>query len=95
MEEKEVKAGDKWRVGTSIIYVLEAIRNGNREEHSYVQGAYFDLDEARKAADEHCQYRALKYPVLVHAFEVGKNYDDDSVPTDFDSEVYRAKGRTL
>jgi hypothetical protein len=73
------------------IYILEAIRNGIREEHSYVQGAYLHPEEAIAAADAHCLYRAMKYSVLVHEIEVGKNYDDDTVPTDFDSEIYRAK----
>lgn len=75
-----------------IVYVLEAIRNGSHEEHSYVHGVYFDLDIARKAADDHCAYRAMKYSVIVHALEIDKDYDADSVPSDFDSEVYRAKG---
>lgn len=69
------------------LYVINAYRNGNRENHSYTLGVHSDRQEAIQIAEEHCDYRGGKYAVCVEEFESNK-IDHDS---DGDNEIYRAK----
>ena len=50
---------------SKILYVVEALRWGDREQHSYVVGVYDTLEAAKNAADEHAQYRGGKYVCVV------------------------------
>lgn len=50
---------------SKILYVVEALRWGDREQHSYVVGVYDTLESAKNAADEHAQYRGGKYECVV------------------------------
>jgi hypothetical protein len=49
------------------IYVVEALRFGDRERHSYVVGVYDTLEAAKTAADDHAEYRGGKYTCEVTA----------------------------
>ena len=46
--------------GTTI-YVVTAYKWGLRDNHSYVVGAYTDLEQAKCIADSHVEYRGNKY----------------------------------
>lgn len=79
----------KMRVhGLSRIYVLEAIKDGIRERHSYTLSAFKSKDVAIKHAMNHCADRDGKYSVAVHELIVGRAYEG----LEF-TEVYRVKGR--
>lgn len=43
------------------VYIVEALRGGDRESHSYVVGVWADFDAAKKVADDHAAYRGGKY----------------------------------
>lgn len=46
---------------SKIVYVVEMLRYGEREEHSYVEGVYSDLKLAEYNAKLHMLDRANKY----------------------------------
>jgi hypothetical protein len=50
-----------------IVYVVEALRGGDRERHSYVVGVYDTLDGARDAAEAETVDRGGKYTCEVTA----------------------------
>ena len=43
------------------LYIVEALRFGNREKHSYVVGVWDNFAAAKTAADDHAAYRGGKY----------------------------------
>lgn len=43
------------------VYVVTAYRWGNRENHSYIVGAFTDLDKANEIADDEEDHRGGKY----------------------------------
>lgn len=55
---------------TMPLYVVEALRGGSRERHSYVVGVYDTLDGAKNAAEAEANYRGGKYTceVTAHPF---------------------------
>lgn len=60
-----------------MIYYVEALRWGDREEHSYVVGVYDSLELARAAADAHALYRGGKYTCQVYATRLNEQADSD------------------
>lgn len=72
----------------SKMYVLEALRNGLRECHSYVVAVMIDREEAIKFADQYCADRAGKYSISVQLYTINDKNSDMA-----NSEIYRAKGR--
>lgn len=48
-------------------YLLEFIRYGNREGHSYIGGVFETYSEALKYGIEHVKDRAGKYDLEIHA----------------------------
>lgn len=70
-----------------VVYVLEALRNGLREAHSYVVSVMTDKDEAIKFADQYCADRAGKYSISVQLYRLNDRDSDME-----NSEIYRAKG---
>jgi len=58
-------------------YIVEALRWGEREDHSYVLGLYSELARAKTAAEEHAEYRGGKYQCLVHQCRMDENVDSD------------------
>ena len=60
-----------------VYYIVEALRWGDREDHSYVLGLYSDIDRAKRAAEEHTEYRGGKYQCLVHQCGLDQQVDSD------------------
>jgi hypothetical protein len=44
-----------------VVYVVTMYRYGNREKHSYVLGAWMDLDVAKAHASTEISWRGNKY----------------------------------
>lgn len=59
------------------IYVVEALRWGCREFHSYIVGVYSNLEAAKKVADEHTDYRGGKYVCTVSWCNLDEQMDSD------------------
>lgn len=53
-----------------MYFVVEMIRNNDREQHSYIIGVYDDEILALKEAWEHIRFRAGKYGAEVSGFEM-------------------------
>jgi hypothetical protein len=53
-----------------IYFVVEMLRNGDREQHSYVIGVFDDELLALKEAWGHMRYRAMKYGACVHGYQL-------------------------
>ena len=49
-----------------IVYVVEMLRNGDRETHSYIGGVYSDRKIAEYEAQLHMNSRAGKYDAEIH-----------------------------
>lgn len=64
-----------------LIYVVEALRGGDREAHSYVLGVWDTLDPAKAAAEEHASYRGGKYVCQVHQCDLNSEMDSDMSAT--------------
>lgn len=60
-----VKA-DLAQVVHNIVYIVEMLRYGNREAHSYVSGVYSDRKIAEYEAQLHMNYRGGKYYAEIH-----------------------------
>ena len=56
------------------IYVVEMLRWGNRELHSYVIGAFSTREDADLAGDAEVTWRAQKYDYVIN--EVDLDYID-------------------
>ena len=67
---------------SQIYYIVEALRWGERENHSYILGLYSDLERAKQAADEHTEYRGGKYQCVVHQCSM-----DQQMNSDWNAEV--------
>jgi hypothetical protein len=70
------------------VYVVNAYRFGDRENHSYTLGVFTKKSKAIKCADSHYEYRGGKYICTVE--ECVLNIFDN----DFDNyteEIYRNK----
>lgn len=62
-------------MSASACYVVTAYRWGQRNAHSYVVGAYPDLNRAKQCAEEHVDYRGGKYACEV--VQAGSWSEDD------------------
>lgn len=60
-----------------MFYIVEALRWGDRESHSYIVGLYSELDRAKAAADAHSEYRGGKYSCQVFQCAVDEEVDTD------------------
>lgn len=60
-----------------VYYIVEALRWGERENHSYILGLYSDLERAKRAADEHTEYRGGKYQCVVFGCGMDEQVDSD------------------
>lgn len=58
------------------LYVVEALRGGSRERHSYVVGVYDTLDGARDAAEAEVNDRGGKYTCEVTAHPLNGGTED-------------------
>jgi hypothetical protein len=57
-------------VKKKMVFILEMLRNGDRESHSYIAGVYDDEILALKEAWEHMEYRANKYDAHISGHEL-------------------------
>lgn len=48
-----------------LVYVVEALRFGDREMHSYIVGVYRNLKSAKKASDAEEAWRGGKYSCVI------------------------------
>jgi len=64
---------------SSIVYVVEMLRYGNREAHSYIDGIYSDRDIAEANAKLHMIYRAGKYEAEIHEMQIDGAKGRDTV----------------
>lgn len=70
------------------IFVVIAYRWGENSNHSYTLGAFNRLDQAKKCADSHTDYRGGKYACVVEKCKLSI-FDNDS--DNYTEEVYRTK----
>ena len=63
------------------LYIVEALRLGNREKHSYVVGVWDSIAAAKTAADEHAAYRGGKYVCQVNWCTLNSCMDSDQSAT--------------
>ncbi len=49
-----------------IVYIIEMLRNGDRETHSYIVGVFSDRKIAEYEAQLHINMRAGKYNAEIH-----------------------------
>lgn len=61
----------------TTLYVVEALRSGDREKHSYVVGVFSNLMLATSKAMEHADYRGGKYVCVVNQFKLDECGDSD------------------
>lgn len=59
------------------VYIVEALRYGDREQHSYVLGVWTTLEAAKAAAQEETEYRGGKYICQVHQCTLDNYMDKD------------------
>jgi hypothetical protein len=64
-----------------MVYIVEALRWGDRERHSYVLGVWDNFEEAVAAAEEHTEHRGGKYQCLVQQCRLGSHMDTDPCAT--------------
>lgn len=60
-----------------IIFIVEAWRGGDNHQHSYVLGCWDNFEAAKKAADEHAEYRGGKYHCVVQQCKLNAEMDSD------------------
>lgn len=60
-----------------MLYIVEALRWGNTEDHTYVVGIWDTFDAAKKAADEHAEYRGGKYVCQVWQAKLNEVINSD------------------
>jgi hypothetical protein len=59
------------------IYIVEAWRWGDNHDHTYVLGCWDNFEAAKKAADNHAEYRAGKYQCVVQQTKLNEEMDSD------------------
>ena len=63
------------------VYIVEALRLGDREKHSYIVGVWDNLEAAKAAANEHADYRGGKYVCQVNWCRLNSYMDSDESAT--------------
>lgn len=59
------------------IYIVEAWRWGDKEDHSYVVGCWDNLEAAKRAAMTHAEYRGGKYQCVVQHSKLNEEMPQD------------------
>lgn len=62
-----------------IVYIVEALRYGDREKHSYIAGVFDNVEAANNAAKAEEVWRAGKYECVVFAHGVNTNADPEKL----------------
>jgi len=60
-----------------VVYIVEALRWGDRERHSYVLGVWSSYEAAVAAAEEHTTHRGGKYRCDVQQYRLDSHLDTD------------------
>jgi hypothetical protein len=60
-----------------VVYVVEALRDGDRERHTYVVGVWTTLEAATAAAIEEAEHRGGKYQCQVNQCVLDGYVDSD------------------
>tara|TARA_B110000091_G_scaffold194698_1_gene220780 strand:+ start:471 stop:656 length:186 start_codon:yes stop_codon:yes gene_type:complete len=60
------------------MYVVEALRFGDRERHSYVVGVYSNKESAEAAVESETDWRGGKYECVVNEYELNKVRNEES-----------------
>lgn len=60
-----------------MLYIVEALRGGDRERHSYVLGIWDTLEAAKEAARRHVEYRGGKYSCQVNQCQLNDEMSTD------------------
>lgn len=55
---------------SKVIFVVEMLRDGDREQHSYIAGVYDDEILALTEAWDHMKFRANKYCTEIRGYEI-------------------------
>ena len=79
----------------TTMYVVEMLRYGNREAHSYVLGVFSDRVIAELRAQEHILYRSGKYTAEVRSMptdvsmrgEVVSRFDENEDDVDLEDAI--------
>ena len=71
MDVVKLYEATKPHVPNKPMYIIELLRNGDRESHSYLGGVYSSYTVAINEAKEHVDDRAGKYCAEIHQFYPG------------------------
>lgn len=74
------------------LYVVEALRGGDREAHSYVLGIWDNLEAAKDAARRHVEHRGGKYTCQVNQRFLNDEARPDWCSTVLHEEVAQSIG---
>lgn len=61
-----------------IIYIIEALRWGNRENHSYVVGCCSTPEKAKEIKDREEEYRGGKYECEIREYILDETHEEKS-----------------
>jgi hypothetical protein len=61
------------------MYVVEALRFGDREKHSYVVGVYSKKEYAEAAAESEMDWRGGKYECVVTEYGLDEVHESEEV----------------
>ncbi len=64
-----------------MVYIVNAYRYGNAEDHIYTVGVFSSLEKAEKAAVEHVEDRDGKYDCVVYACELDSDTSLNAICT--------------
>ena len=59
-----------WEPDETAVYVVEALRFGDRERHSYVVGVYSNKEYAEAAVESETDWRGGKYECVITEVEL-------------------------
>lgn len=71
----------------AAVYVVEALRWGDRENHSYVVGVYSNRETAEAAVESETDWRGGKYECVVTALELNKVRNEEVSDEYVDGDV--------
>lgn len=61
-----------------VIFVVEALRWGSRENHSYVAGCCSTIEKAEEIKDKEEQYRGGKYECEIREYILDETHEEKS-----------------
>lgn len=67
------------------LFIVNAYRNGNSNNHSYTVAIYSTQEQAIKCAESHCTYRGGRYTCVVESLLLDKFSNEDD---NYTKDVY-------